>query len=356
MKLHIAYTVSDEFTHFLSVSMASILKNSNLADEFIFYILGSDITPENKRKIESLKSIKNFDIEWITVHDKDFKDTKAGVNMASNYRIRISSLKPDLDKILFLDADMIITSSLAELYSLDLKNNYIAAVVDPGVKLQYEYTIKHKEKFPDRRFNTGLMLINLEKWRLDNIEQKLLEGMKWYSKYYYMWPDQNVMNMVFKDYILELPAKYNCCPLLAQRGYYQQEGLEEEALQNPIVIHFCGTPKPWECFDIRTCKEFNTFQNKVSINHNLLWDDIFWTYAKLTPYYEAFIAKYIDYRLKETQISAEMVKNIVNYKQNKFKYWQYKLLCNFVFGKTRDKYFEKKKLYKEKLNCAKEFI
>lgn len=51
-----------------------------------------------------------------------------------------------------------------------------------------------------------------------------------------------------------------------------------------------------------------------------------------------------------------MVKNIVNYKQNKFKYWQYKLLCNFVFGKTRDKYFEKKKLYKEKLNCAKEFI
>ena len=332
MLFDIAYTVSNEYTHCLAVSIASILKNSKEDESFNFYVLHADITEENKRKINKLKKIKDFNLEYIQMNNDDFKDMSEGISIVSNYRLKIASLKPKLSKILFLDADIIVLDSLKELYNTNLQDNYIAAVVDPGVNLQYEYTIDDKEKFPDRRFNTGVILANLNKWREDNVEEKIMAGMIWYSKKYFAWPDQNVMNMVFKNAIIELPPQYNVCPILAQQGWYQEEGVWEKASSNPKIVHICGMPKYWEQDD-------------------LWWNDIFWEYARLTPYYEQFLSKLISqhYINFSTELLKQKFVNYVNdYRKLKYKKTLYNLLVIFTFGKSKT-IKEKKKKYKELL-------
>lgn len=218
MNINIGYVVSDLYTHILSVSILSLLQNSGADDEFNIFVLNSDVSEESKRKIEMLKEVKDFRIEYINMKNSEFEGIAEGISVVSNYRIKMASVLPKLDKILFLDSDMIIMDSMAELYNTDLGENYFAAVIDPGAKLQRQYTIEDDDKFPNPRFNTGLMLVNLKKWREDDIERKIFDGLRWYSKKYACWPDQNVMQMVCKDKILTLNPSYNVSPILKQQN------------------------------------------------------------------------------------------------------------------------------------------
>lgn len=295
--INIGYAVSNKYVGMLAISIASIITNSpNL--EFNFYILNSDISLDNRRKINKLKKIKNFNIEYIQINNDDFKNMSEGISVVSNYRLKISTIKKDLDKILFLDSDIISVGDISELYNIDLDDNYIAAVVDPGVKLQYEYTIEDKEKFPDRRFNTGVMLANLKKWREDKIEEKILDGMIWYAKKYKNWPDQNVLNMVFKDKILEIPYIYNFCPILYQQGWYEEIKDNKIDIEKIKVVHFAGVPKPWETTDVLQYLEYVKFPyntNKENLDGTCIYmNDIFWEYAKLTAFYEDYLYEYIN--------------------------------------------------------------
>ena len=280
MIFDIGYTVSNKYAPMLAVSIASLCKNVKHDDIINLYILTSELNEENKRKINKLKSIHDFNIEYINMNDQDFSEIAAGIGMVSNYRLKIASIKQNLDKILFLDSDIVFNNSIEELWNTDLGDNYIAAVIDPGVKLQYDYTFPDKEKFPDKRYNTGVMLINLKKWREDNLEEKIIEGAKWYSTKYNNWPDQNVLNMVCKGKIYNLDYKYNVCPILNEWGYYQEEGVWEEASQNPIILHFCA---------------YSVFKDKLEY----AFMDVFWEYAKLTPYYEILLSESIDYKYQK---------------------------------------------------------
>ena len=261
MNINIGYVVSDLYTHILSVSILSLLENSGADDEFNIFVLNSDVSEESKRKIEMLKEVKDFRIEYINMKNSDFEGIAEGISVVSNYRIKMASVLPKLDKILFLDSDMIIMNSMVELYNTDLGENYFASVIDPGADLQRQYTIEDDDKFPNPRFNTGLMLVNLKKWREDDIERKIFDALRWYSKKYAYWPDQNVMQMVCKDKILTLNPSYNVSPILKQQNLYQVAGLWEQSSKDPKIIHICGMPKYWQ-------------------KSRLLWEDIFWKYAK----------------------------------------------------------------------------
>ena len=354
--INIGYTVSNKYANCLAVSMASILKNSG-DEEFNFYILNADMTDENRRKIEVLKKIKPFNIEYVQMNNDDFKNMSEGISVVSNYRLKISSLFPNLDKILFLDSDIIALTSLKELYETPLDDYYIASVVDPGVKLQYEYTINDKEKFPDRRFNTGVMLANLKKWSEDNMEEKLFEGMLWYSSVYQTWPDQNVLNMVFKDYIYELPYTYNFCPILYQEGLYQELKFDKINVEELKIVHWAGGPKPWETNDVlKSLLEVGVpiFVEYPKLDKaKVFMNDIFWEYARLTPYYEDFMYTYI--QGQNEKFRKEIASCIKISKILKNEYLKVRFLTNITLGKKKKHYQEKKAKIKQYLEILSEY-
>jgi 5-methylcytosine-specific restriction endonuclease McrBC GTP-binding regulatory subunit McrB len=72
----------------------------------------------------------------------------------------------------------------------------------------------------------------------------------------------------------------------------------------------------------------------------------------MTPFYEEILYK----NLRQQQPDLAQVKNAINYNKNRWKYWRYKVLSKITFGKIRKKYKEKRRVFKEKLRQAREFL
>ena len=280
-KMHIFFAINNAYTQHLCVTIASMLKNSTSLDDFCFYVLNNgDITKESKNKILELCNLKQFELEFITVDDTLFNKCKMSeacphITRETYYRYIIPQLKPNLEKSLYLDCDLIVEDSLNLLWNTDLKDNYVGAVEEfwPGAKNYY------KENFDiDRSFNAGVLLINHKKWIEDNIVGKLffnteiinLQGKN-------KWVDQDVLNYTFKDRWLMLNPIYNLqssCFMHKNATSYSDKKINI-AIQYPSIIHYTGGGKPW----------------LVSGCNHRLWQR-YWEYIKFTPYKEKYNTEY----------------------------------------------------------------
>ncbi len=290
--MNIFFASDNKFVQHLCVSIASILYNAASTDEFIFYILDSNISEKNKQKIMKLKSIKNFEIEFIKVSDEMFKDcpiTKdcSHITKQTYYRYIIPIIKPELDKCLYLDCDIVVEDSLSSLWQKDIEDYYVAAVEE----LHYETSIDAKRLNLDTMFNAGILLINLKKWKEQNITNQLFKNTAELSKLNKLrWQDQDVLNYTFKNQVLFVEPKYNLQCNAYYDGWlnkYTQEELESAKIA-PVIIHYNSCYKPWS----NQCK-------------HPLWKR-YYNYLKITP----FKLDYYKWKIGYYKIKYNMLKTI----------------------------------------------
>ena len=241
--INIFFTVNDSYTKYLSVSMASILYNLDKEQIINFFILDGGISDENKRKLNKLKNIKDFNIEYIKIDNSRFenivKSSQAHITNETNYRFIISSLKPELDKCLFLDADLIADEDITELYNINIDDFYMGAVTDQAPLTKNSWA-KHLDLAKNYRYvNTGVILVNLKKWREENIENKLFENVIKYANLL-QFPDQDTLNITLQDKVKNISHIYNAMPV---QNYLVEEE-KKEAFDNPVIIHWAGYRKP----------------------------------------------------------------------------------------------------------------
>ena len=140
-KYNICYSLDSNYVEQFCVSAVSILENADAQDIIDFYILDGGLTQDDKLNIESLKKINNFNIHYLKINLDDFKfcpllkdidenHSDYHVTSAGYFRFKLPELLPELDKILYLDCDVIIRSSLKELFEYDLKNKSTTMVED----------------------------------------------------------------------------------------------------------------------------------------------------------------------------------------------------------------------------------
>ena len=75
-EIKICFTVDNNYAQYIGSAMASVLCNADSNDKLTFYIISSDITEENKEKINNLKRIKDFNIEYIKPKEDEFSEFK----------------------------------------------------------------------------------------------------------------------------------------------------------------------------------------------------------------------------------------------------------------------------------------
>ncbi len=280
-KMHIFFAINNAYTRHLCVTIASILKNSTPLDDFCFYVLNNgDITKESKNKILELCNLKQFELEFITVDDTLFNECKMSeacphITRETYYRYIIPQFKPNLEKSLYLDCDLIVEDSLNLLWNTDLKDNYVGAVEEFWLGAKNYY----KENFDiDHSFNAGVLLINNKKWIEDNIAEKLFintEILNLQGKN--KWQDQDVLNYTFKDRWLMLDPICNLqssCFMHKNATSYSDKKINI-AIQYPSIIHYTGGGKPWLV---------------LGCGHPL-WQR-YWEYIKFTPYKEKHNTEY----------------------------------------------------------------
>lgn len=233
--INICFSSDNNYAQHLAVTLASVLANND--SELSVYVLDGGISEENKNKILELKQKYDFDISFITIDKSMFDRCPAGkknhVTLATYYRLMLAEICPDVDKIIYLDVDMVIRSSLKELFNTDISEYYFAGVSDTLEKVNAE------RLGLNTYCNAGVLLLNLKKWRDENITELLFD---WIDKNNekIVLHDQDILNSALQNKILKLDKFWN---VQVTKGKPSKELIK--LLDESKIIHYIGKHKPW---------------------------------------------------------------------------------------------------------------
>jgi lipopolysaccharide biosynthesis glycosyltransferase len=241
----------------LSVTLRSIVDNLPIDTDLNVFVIDGGISNNNKSRISSSISSKTTKIEWI----RPDSDVLGKVKMPSDYHLSIATLfrifipfyvPKSMDKIIYLDCDLILNRNLEELWNCEVDDNYLLAVQDMatpyvsskgGLEIYKELGISAGKKY----FNGGVLLINLRKWRSDNISQQAVDFLN-HNSNSIRWLDQDALNVVVKNQWETLDPRWNQQRDINQLVYSDTYPFSGEILEgikkDPFIIHFT-TFKPW---------------------------------------------------------------------------------------------------------------
>ena len=256
----------DNYAPFVATTMASILKNTK--SHIDFYVLSDGITAKNKAKIANeRKWFKNFSLRFIDIDKKLEKlSGRNSLSRAMYGRFFIPELVPSIKKVLYLDVDMIVKKDIKKLYDVDL-DKYAFAAVAEALRIQKNCNDRLNEYFSagipsnHRYFNSGMLLMNAEKWREERIKDKLMEiALKYSGDKNFIYPDQDALNINFANNYKEVNKIMNN-ELHILNIYLDEEknnGITEAKLiDDTIVLHYSGGgEKPWLNNRVKYANEF----------------------------------------------------------------------------------------------------
>ena len=297
---YVVYASDDRFAEILGVSLVSLYENSQDMDDIVVYVLDSGIKIENKHRIESIsKDYRRSDIVWLQAQDISkvlAMEIKADRGSLSQYaRLFVSSDLPEtLDRVLYLDCDIVVNKSIKELWNLELHDKTIAALMD-AFSPAYRANIGLNPT--DIMFNSGVMLIDLNRWKETKVEQRLLKFIE--SKNGKIQQgDQGALNAVLSHdtYCFEpwfnsvtIYHDFNYDEMMIYRkppeGFYGREEINR-AVEDPSVVHFTTSflsKRPWlvGC-QHRYVDVWLKYKNMSPWNTSPLWDDNTGTVKRIT--------------------------------------------------------------------------
>lgn len=300
--MNICFVTDESYAAYAGVVIASILANAEKDTNFAFYLFDNGITDTTKSKLKTVENdhvkIIFVDVSGITNEMSKLKQCVKHISKASYLKFFMADLLPDIDKLLYLDCDLIVKTSLNELYDTDLKSNLIAAVEDVG----YTYWCKHNEelKLKFLCMNSGVMLVNCDLWRKEKLSDKLVACAQDHDKVGF-GQDQPVLNFVLRDRVLFLPFKWNVQDTFFRDEIELQnrpERTEIDAIkENPGIIHYTFVRKPWNDFAVVRARDFWEFYLKTPFcdNHD---KQIYFSYIHLSDKIDQIIIKNNKRRLK----------------------------------------------------------
>lgn len=221
------------------------------------------------------------------------------------YRFMLAKLLPNVDKIIYCDADVSFCQDLCELYNMDMGDNLIAGVRDAGQGRPYPSA-------KNGYVNSGILVMNLREIRRKKLYNEWLRLSKSDE---FAYPDQDILNKTCDGKIMYLPLKYNyMCGAGGRFGPAIKSGIYTEAEvsdaeKNPVIIHYI-LRQPW-------------------LGRANLVGDLWWRYAAMTPFYDSFLARLRqapDIVVKRILLFNFLNIMTVKVRQNLVKYY----LCGFI--------------------------
>lgn len=288
--MHIAFCLDNNYIPHCATVIASIMDN-NQSEKITFHLLSDSISENNKRMLTDwVSSYNSNNIQFYTINKEDFAVfpiEDAYINISTYFRLIMPYLLKGIDKVIYLDCDVIVNDSLKDLWNVDISNYALAGVRD---RINDYIRVYNRLNYPMSYgyVNAGVLVINLEQWREDNIFEKATTIAHKIPKQLKNH-DQDIINLVYHDSMLFLDFKFN----LLEHFLYTEDNLYfnkkyyssiEQACANPVIIHFCMPCKPWhkECI--------NPFKH------------LYEKYKKMTPWPKLTIMKHDNYSFKKSFI------------------------------------------------------
>lgn len=269
-KMNLCLAANNNYAMQTGVTVVSFLENHK-ESKITVYIIENDFDSDNITKFSELSNKYNAEILMINPSNvldrieklsfmqnisKNGEDYAKKVGAAAYSRLFITELLPKhVDRVLYVDSDIIVHSNLENIYNMKI-NKGIAAVIDVWPAVYNEKIGLHKE---DIYYSAGVQLIDLKYMREHKCQEKIWDYMNVMNRQYRLF-DQDIMNILFHDTITRMPLECNLMGVnrlysirqikeLSQKNettFYTEEE-QKEALKNPKIFHFAGDffGKPW---------------------------------------------------------------------------------------------------------------
>ena len=248
-KINIVAAADDNYAQHLGVMLCSLLENfrMNPHKNLDIYIIEDAISKSNKINLERIIERYGANTIFITIDNSKYEGFKISghVTLACYYRISIPEILTDsIKKAIYLDCDSIIKEDISKLWDIDISEYFLAAVEDPNYNLPEALGLPAGSKC----FNSGVLLLNLEKWRDYCVSDKVRGWIK-NNPDRMICHDQDGLNAILFNGWKELSPSWNVQSYMFIRRYHETHYTKAEymkAKKNPSIIHFTeGSKKPW---------------------------------------------------------------------------------------------------------------
>ncbi len=265
MKMNLLVTLDAGYLHPLTVMLRSLMDNHTC--EIDVYVMNSGLTEDHLEQVrrgvevycgaEVTRRMRLIDVKVDSQMLKDAPITDR-YPQEMYYRIFAAKFLPqDLDRVLYLDPDMVIIHSLAGLYCMDLGNDWFAAAshVGPVLEKINELRLQSEESGP--YINSGVMLMNLKELRENQDIQQVFDYIE-KMKDALILPDQDVISALYGGKIREIDHyRYNMTERILRvqqlpgvAGLQNLQGMDPVDVKwickNCCIIHYIGRNKPWK--------------------------------------------------------------------------------------------------------------
>lgn len=259
--MDIVLCADNNYVPYCGITLLSLLKN-NKEKNCNIHIIQPDFTEESKAILNELASKYKQNIYYYTINEEyvtslfDNISLREHISLATYIRLFLPTILPQsLDKVIYLDCDLIVRKDLKSLWNIDITNYSVGVVVNSREnRTKQNKRLGLGDDIILNYFNAGVILINLAYWRKNNTEEELLLAQTKLSekKDALKWADQDLLNYVLWDSKLLVPLEYNVSEtfyknIKSTNPLFQKE--IEKAIVDPCIIHYTTSMKPWveEC-------------------------------------------------------------------------------------------------------------
>jgi lipopolysaccharide biosynthesis glycosyltransferase len=259
-ELHVACAMEGDYVAHSAAMLHSLLVSTTDASVHVHYLHGPEFDTTEAPLIAEMVESNGGAISFVSVPDELCRGlpTAGFTGKATWYRVLVPQLFGDLDRLLFLDLDLIVTESLRALWETDLKGRYVAAVTNV-LPRHYADALTAAGFDCTTYFNAGVLLMDLERMRRDRCAEAMVDyGVSNADRL--VLRDQDALNAVLGRRRLALAPRWNCMNSFFvypwSADVFDADALEA-AKRNPAIRHFegPGINKPWHYLCERDSRE-----------------------------------------------------------------------------------------------------
>lgn len=292
----VVFMSSNYYVPYLSVCIDSLIDHIDKKKNYDIIILEKEITESNKDILYNmLKSKRNVSIRFINpairISGAKFHISHEVYAEEAYYRLLVPWILNNYDKAIVMDCDIVIKKDIADLYSIDIQDNLVGGVKDvifqgilngtvPGT---YEYCKNEMGmKNPYEYVNTGVLIMNLEKWRTEFKEEGII---KYATEKKFRIQEQDILNVLFEEQVFFIEPRWNY--FIGVNDFiknslnwapHQSKKYFDSFRDTAYFIHYAAVPKPWNQPEIDYANEF-------------------WFYARNSIFYETILSRMMDKKL-----------------------------------------------------------
>lgn len=256
--MHVLYATDENYVRHAAASMMSLLEHNRAAHELTVHILSMGISGESRARLAALaapygRSVQVYELgdirQWF-----DFSFNPRGFSASALARLFLGRILPEsVERIIYLDCDTVVQDELATLFATPLEGCYLGMVAEPTCPKARRAHLGMPDSQP--YFNSGVLLIDLKRWREEDAEGQVLAYYK--SKDGdLVAPDQDAINGAFVGRIKELEPRYNYGSVQIYYPWKTQKKMSaptpflteadyRRGTARPAIVHFLGEERPW---------------------------------------------------------------------------------------------------------------